>query len=93
MACDSTSARGASRHGGSEWVVFVDVGGTLDNAQVDEHPGHEAPLLGGSDVALGTWDLLCDGHLVAGGEGTGSGGVDDGGVWASSVSCDDVDGS
>ncbi len=31
-----------------------------------------------------------DGQLGAGGEGTGSCGVDDGGVWASSVSGDDV---
>jgi hypothetical protein len=33
---------------------------------------------------------LGDGHLGAGGEGTGSCGVDDGGIWACSVSGDDV---
>ena len=93
LAGDGAGAGGSGGDGGCEWVVLVDVGGTLDDAHVDEHASHEAALLRCGDVALGAWDLLGDGQLLAGGEGTGSGGVDDGGIWASSVSCDNVDGS
>jgi len=93
LAADSTGAGCASGYGGLEWVILVDVGGTLDDAHINKHAGHEAALLGRGDVASGAWDLLLDGHLCPGGEGTGSGGVDDGGVWASSVSGDDMDGS
>lgn len=91
MASDGSGARSASGHGGSEWVVLVDVRGTLDDAHVDEHAGDKSALLRSGDVAFGTWDLLGDGHLLAGGEGTGSGRVDYSGVWASSVSGDNMD--
>lgn len=50
-------------------------------------------MLGSGNVTPGTWHLLGDGELGTGGEGTCSGGVEDGGVWASSVSGDDVHGS
>jgi len=93
LAADGAGAGGASGHGGFEWVVLVDISGTLDDAHVDEHASHEAALIGGSDIALGAWNLLADGHLSASGEGTGSCGVDDCGVWTSSVRGDDVDGS
>lgn len=91
MTGNSSSAGCASRNGSCEWVVFVDVGSALHEAHLDEHAGHEAALLGCRDVAPSTWDLLCDGGLNTLREGTGSGGVDDGGVWACSVGSDDVD--
>jgi len=93
LASNGSGAGGTGGDGGSEGVVLVDVGGTLDNAHVDEHSGHESALLGCGNVTLGTWDLLGDGQLGTSAEGTGSSGVDDGGVRSSSVSGDDVDGS
>lgn len=92
LAANGAAAGGASWDGGSEWVVLVDVGGTLDNAEVDEGTGDERALLWCGDVALSTWDLLSDSELGAGGESTSSSWVEDGGVWASSVSGDDVHG-
>lgn len=93
MSAGGACAGSAGGYCGREGVVLVDVGGTLDDAHVDEHAGHEAALLGGSNVTLGTRNLLSDSQLGAGGEGTGSGRVDDGSVWASSVGGDDVDGT
>ena len=91
LAGDGARASHASGHCGLEWVVLVDVGGTLHETHLDKHARNETALLGGSDVALGTWHLLCDGHLGASGESSSSGGVADGGVWASSIGGDDVD--
>jgi hypothetical protein len=50
----------------------------------------DGALLGGGDVAVLAWNLGGHLELLAGGESTSSGGVDDGGVWAGSVSGDDV---
>lgn len=61
LATSGTGAGCASWDGGSKWVVLVDVGGTLDDTKVDESAGDEGALLGGGDVAPGTWDLLGDG--------------------------------
>jgi hypothetical protein len=51
----------------------------------------DGALLGGGDVAVLAWDLGGHLELLAGGESTSSGGVDDGGVWAGSVSGDNVE--
>ena len=87
---DSTSAAHASRHSGREWEVLVDVGGTLHETHADKHARKETALLGSGDVAPGTRDLLGDGHLSTGGERTSSSRIADSGVWASSVTGDDV---
>jgi hypothetical protein len=86
LAADGTGAGGAGWDGGREGVVFVDVGGTLHETHLDKGAGDEAALLRGGNVALGSWHLLGDGCLCAGGEGTRSGGVNDGGVWSGDVS-------
>jgi hypothetical protein len=91
LTANGTGASGASWDGGSEWVVLVDVCGTLDDSHGDESAHVEGSLLGGSDVAVLAWDLSGHHELLAGGESTGSGGVDDGGVWAGSVSSDNVE--
>jgi hypothetical protein len=88
-----TSAAHASRHSGLEGVVLVDVGGTLHETHADKHAGNETALLGSGDVTFGSWDLLGDGHLGTGRESTSPSRIADGGVWASSVSGDDVDSS
>ena len=93
LASNGTTAAHASGHGGREWVVLVDIGSTLHETHADKHAGHETALLGGGDITPGTWDLLGDGHLGTGGESSSSGRIADGGVWASSVSGDDVDSS
>lgn len=90
LTAHGAGAGGASWDGGGEWVVLVDVAGTLDNAEVDEGTGDEGALLGCGDVALGAWNLLSDSELGTGGESTSSSWVEDGSVWASSVSGDDV---
>jgi hypothetical protein len=93
LASDGTGAAHASGHGGLEWVVLVDVGSTLHETHANKHAGHKTALLGGGDVTPGTWDLLGDGHLGTGGESPSSGRIADGGIWAGSVSGDDVDSS
>ena len=93
MAGDGTCAAHASGHSGLEGVVLVDVGCALHDAHADEHARNESALLGGGNVTLGAGNLLSDGHLGTGGERSGSGRIADGGVWASSVSGDDVDSS
>lgn len=93
LASNGSGAGGASWDGGGEWVVLVDICGTLDDAHGDESAHVEGSLLGGGDVAVFAWHLGGHLELLAGGESTGSGGVDDGGVWASSVSGDDVESS
>jgi hypothetical protein len=90
---DGTSAAHASWHLDCDGVVLVNVAGTLDDSHVDERAHHDGALLGCGDVTLGTWHLSSDLGLSTLREGTGSSGVDDGGVRASSVSGDDVDGS
>ena len=93
LASDRTGAGHASRHGGLEWVVLIDVGGTLHETHLDEHAGHEAALIGCGDVTSCTWDLLGDSHLCASRESTCSSRITDGSIWASSIGGDDVDSS
>lgn len=90
LSTSGTGAGGAGWDGDLDGVVLVDVGGTLDNAEVDESAGDETALLGGGDVTLGAWHLSLNLEGLALGEGTGAGGVEDGRVWSSSVSGDDV---
>lgn len=93
MAADGAAAAHAGWDGHRDGVVLVDVGGALDDAHLDEHAGHEAALVGGGDVAPGTWHLGGDLGFLALREGAGAGGINDGGVWASTVGGDDVDSS
>jgi hypothetical protein len=93
LSANGTAAGLASWHGDSDRVILVDVGGTLDDAHADECAHVEGSLLWGSNITLGTWYLLGDDGLGSGGESTGSGGVNNGGVWASTICGNDVDGS
>ena len=82
MSTNGTRAGHVGWNLDGDGVVLVDVCGTLDDTGSDQHAGHEAALLGGSDVAVLAWHLGGDGGLGTGGEGTSSGGVNNGGVWA-----------
>jgi hypothetical protein len=93
LASNCSSAAHASGHSGGEWVVLVDVGGTLHETHADKHAGYESALLGCSNVAPSTRNLLSDGHLSTSRERSSAGRIADSSVWASSVSSDDVDGS
>lgn len=93
LITDGTGAGHTSWDGDFDGVVLVDVLGTLDDTQVDEGSHHEGALLGCGDVTPSAWYLSSDLCFSTLRECTGSSWVDDGGVWSSSVSGDDVDGS
>lgn len=93
LSGDGTGAGHTGWHGDLDGVVLVDVLGTLDNAQVDERSHHEGTLLWCSDVTLGSRNLGDNLGLSTLGEGTSTSWVNDAGVWSSSISSDDVEGT
>lgn len=93
LTTDGSSAGHACWHGDGDGVVLVDVLGTLDDTHVDERSHDEGTLLGCGDVTPGTWYLSSNLGLGTLGKGTGTSWVDDGRVWSSSISGDDVDSS
>lgn len=84
-------AGGSSWDGDLEWVVLVDVGGTLHDTDALESTG-PSTLLGLLDVTLGTWYLGHDLHGLPWSV-TGTGSVDHGLVWTSSVGGNNVHGT